>query len=272
MPANPEIALPRLFLSCLTAASLFLAANADQAVAQTAGVKVNRAEMIRILGELPSAIPIREDLQKLGFSGQNLELAVAQAGSFYKDPTIAGYIADQVIAAYSNPSFEVAAQGLIWPIVSRGLGHLSLGELRYYYSVEQAMINALPNRDCGLAMRGRFSDMQFSDAMSRMAARLDTNALREFYRIEFKAAKLGATRNPVRLSEAKKRNVGTAIDASLNTMIDTAPDANRLRSAMQNLDRSDNKSACRVGRMFYAAVMALEGQNLRNGLLLIGQP
>ena len=264
-----EIILRRLFPVLFV---LFAMGLSGASEAQNAAVKVNRAEMIRILGELPSAMPIRQDLQRLGFTGQNLELAVTQAESFYKDPTIAGHIADQVIAAYSNPSFQVEAQGLIWPMVSRGMGHLTLAELRYYYSVEQAMINALPTRECGRAMRGRFSDKQFADAMSRVAARLETGALREFYRIEFKAAKLGAARGPVTLSEATKQTVGAAIDARLDVLMQDDPNAGRMRAAMQNLSRADNKSACQVGRTFYRAVMTLDASNLRNGLLLIGRP
>lgn len=255
------------FLSC----ALLLAVSVGMASAQNAAIKVNRAEMIRILGELPSAMPIREDLQRLGFSGQNLELAVRQAGSFYKDPKIAGYIADQVIAAYTNPSFQVETQGLIWPMVSRGMGHLALSELQFYYSVEQAMINALPNRECGLAMRGRFSNAKYSDAMSRVAARLETDALREFYRIEFKAAQLGATRAPVALTEADKTRAGAAIDARIEVLMRDDPNADRMRAAMQNMARANNKNACQVGRMFYRAVMTLDRGNLRHGLLLIGQ-
>ncbi|MEO0372261.1 MAG: hypothetical protein AAF231_12450, partial [Pseudomonadota bacterium] len=169
-----ETTLPRLIASCI---ALLIAAWASAAPAQIAGVPVNRAEMIRILGDLPNAMPIRQDLQSLGFAGANLELAVTQAKSFYKDPVIAGYIADRVIAAYTDPDSVVETQGLIWPLIARGLGHLSLNELRYYFSVEQAMINALPRRECGLAMRGQYSDRQFSDALSRMAARLDSAAL-----------------------------------------------------------------------------------------------
>lgn len=266
----PESVLPRLILTSFVA--LLTAGWMGVATAQNAALTVNRAEMIRILGDLPSAMPIRQDLERLGFSGANLELAVAQAGSFYKDPTIAGYIADRVIAAYTNPDAVVEAQGLIWPMIARGMGHLSLGELRYYYAVEQAMINALPQRECGQAMRGRFTDKQFSDAMSRMAARLDTGALKEFYRIEFKAAQLGAKRGFVQLSEAEKRAVGAAIDKRLEALLATEPDADRLRVAMQNLDGARNRDACRVGRLFYRAVMTLPPGDQRHGLLLIGQP
>lgn len=265
-----ESALPRLIPSCLVA--LLIAAWASAAPAQNAAIPVNRAEMIRILGDLPGAMPIRQDLQRLGFEGENLELGVAQAGSFYKDPVIAGYIADRVIAAYMNPDAVVEAQGLIWPMIARGMGHLSLGELRYYYSVEQAMINALPVRDCGQAMRGRFTDAQFSDAISRMAARLDTTALKEFYRIEFKAAQLGAKRGAVELSETQKRKVGAAIDVRLEALLAGEPDETRLRGVMLNLDRARNKDACRIGRLFYQAVMTLPPGEQRNGLLLIGQP
>ncbi|MEL6313236.1 MAG: hypothetical protein AAFQ60_04195 [Pseudomonadota bacterium] len=264
--------VPRLLYLSLTLLSLCVAAGVpDGLSAQNRDVGVNRAEMIRILGELPSAMPIREDLQKQGFSGDNLELAVAQAGSFYKDPTIAGFIADQVIAAYTDPSFEVNPQGLIWPMVARGMGHLPLVELRYYYSVEQAMINALPNRECGQAMRGTYSDKAYADAMSRVAARLETDALREFYRIEFKAAKLGATRGPVALSAATMQDVAAAIDARVEALLDEEPDAVRLRAAMQDIARANNKIACRIGRIFYEAVITLDPKIQRNGLIMLGQ-
>ena len=264
--------MPRLLYLFLILLSVSVMAGLPHGLsAQNPAVNVNRAEMIRILGELPSAMPIREDLQRQGFSGENLELAVTQAGSFYKDPTIAGFIADQVIAAYTDPSFEVVPQGLIWPIVARGMGHLPLGELRYYYSVEQAMINALPVRDCGQAMRGTYSDKAYADAMSRIAARLETDALREFYRIEFKAAKLGATRGPVALSAATRREVAEAIDARVEALLDAEPESERLRAAMLDISRANNKNACRLGRIFYNAVMTLDQKHQRNGLIMLGQ-
>ena len=179
--------------------------------------------------------------------------------------------ADQVIAAYTDPSFEVNPQGLIWPMVARGMGHLPLVELRYYYSVEQAMINALPSRECGQAMRGTYSDKAYADAMSRVAARLETDALREFYRIEFKAAKLGATRGPVALSTATMQDVAAAIDARVEALLDVEPDAVRLRAAMQDIARANNKNACRIGRIFYEAVITLDPKIQRNGLIMLGQ-
>lgn len=263
--------MQRLTFKILIVLMVLLTAVPNTALAQAAPIDVNRAEMIRILGELPSALPIRADLVDLGFTGENLELAVKQAGSFYKDPIIAGYIADRVIAAYASPGQDIQPQGLIWPMVARGMGHLNLADLRYYYTVEQAMMNALPNRDCGRAMRGRLTDKEFADAMSRMAARLETGALQKFYRIEFDAAQLGATRQPVRLTEQVKRDVGAAIDARLNALLQSEPDASRLRAAMQNLTRADNKSACRVGRLFYTAVLTLDQGDLRHGLLMFGQ-
>lgn len=265
--------MPNAFRRAIFAAALTLGLSGVSAASQDdVAFKVNRAEMVRLLGELPSVLPIRQDLTRLGFSGANLELAVAQAGSFYTDPTIAGYIADQVIAAYQSPNLQTDTRGLIAPMVLRGMGHLTLTELRYYYSVEQAMINALPRRDCGLAMRGRFSSQKFSDSLSRVAARLETDALREFYRIEFKAAQLGARRQPVRLTEATKRKTGAAIDERLEILMQAEPDADRLRAALSNLPRADNASACRAGRIFYQAIMTLGRTDLRNGLLLIGQP
>jgi hypothetical protein len=216
-------------------------------------------------------MPIRQDLQRLGFEGENLELAVAQAGAFYKDKAIAGYIADRVIAAYTDPGFQAETDGLVWPLIERGMGHLSTRELQFYYGVEQAMINALPSRDCGMAVRGRMSDKQFSETMSRMTARLTPKTLKEFYRIELKAAQLGADRSPVRLSASDLSRIATRVEERMTALIAASPDADRLASAQRDIGRADNARACKIGRLFYEAVLTLNRNDLRKGLIYLGQ-
>lgn len=251
--------------SCLFAAPLW--ANTEGAQ-----LPVTKADIVRFLGQMPEIAPIREDMQKLGFRDENLDLAVEHAGSFYTDPKIAGYIADRVLAAYSSPPSQAEADGLIWPLIHRGLGHLPTRELRFYYSVEQAMIKAMPVRQCGLAVRERLSAERYSDAMSRVAARLHTPSLKEYYRIQLKAARLGTGRDAVRLGERATERVEARIGEELTELIAASSDPTRLMAALNNLERVDNGRACTIGQMFYEAVMTIDGKDLRNALIYMGLP
>lgn len=251
---------------------LLIAGTGLAAQQQDRAPVVNRADIIRILGQIPDIAPIREELVALGFRGENLELAVKQSETIYRDPLIAGYIADQVIAAYETPQSATAAGGLIWPLIERGLGHLSTGELKYYYRVEQAMIEAMPVRQCGLAVRNRLSDQRFAQVTARLAARLHTPSLKEYYRIQLKAARLGAQRQPVRLSEAAIRRVEARVNAALAERIAASDNPRVLLSAIENLDRAGNAQACTIGRMFMDIVLGLEGRDLRETLIYLSAP
>ena len=233
---------------------------------------VSRADIIRLLGQIPDIAPIREELRALGFKGENLELAVRQSETIYRDPLIAGHIADRVIAAYGTPMGAAEAGGLVWPLIERGLGHLSTGEMKYYYRVEQAMIKAMPERQCGLAVRNRLSDQRFAEVTARLAARLHTPSLREYYRIQIKAARLGAQRAPVRLSEAAVRRVEERINAALTERIAASDNPRALLSAIENLDRAGNAQACEVGRLFMEIILDFEGRDLRDALIYLSQP
>ncbi|MEL7013751.1 MAG: hypothetical protein AAFO72_10785, partial [Pseudomonadota bacterium] len=85
----------------------------------------NREDIVRLLGQIPDYAPIREELMTLGFEGENLELAVSHAELVYRDPILAGHIADQVIAAFLDPDTAPMAGGLIWPLVERGKNALA---------------------------------------------------------------------------------------------------------------------------------------------------
>lgn len=233
---------------------------------------VKRSDIIRLLGQIPDIAPIREELMALGFRGENLELAVKQSETIYRDPLIAGHIADRVIAAYETPRGVAQAGGLVWPLIERGLGHLSTRELKFYYRVEQAMIKAMPVRQCGLAVRNRLSDQRFAEVTARLAARLHTPSLREYYRIQLKAARLGAQRQPVRLSDAAVRRVEAQINAALTRRIAASDNPRGLLSAIENLDRAGNAQACTVGRLFMDIVLELEGRELREALIYLSQP
>ncbi|MCZ4348212.1 hypothetical protein, partial [Devosia neptuniae] len=85
-------------------------------------------------------------------------------------------------------------------VMDRGISHLPLRDLRYYYLIEKTVLNAMSMRNCGLAVRERLSPEQLADATARVAARLNTPALRTYYDIQLRAAQLGAKRAPLRLS------------------------------------------------------------------------
>lgn len=240
--------------------------------AQTPEVKADRNEIIRLLGQLPELAPIRQDLRALGYRGANLELAVKQAELLYRDPVIAGYVADRVIAAFEAPQSVSAADGLLWPLVQRGLGHLTTGELKFYYEVERAMIEALSIRQCGMAVRDRMAPARFAEMTSRVAARLNTDALQEYYRIQAKAARLGAKRAPVRQSEAVIERVEERIQASMTRSIQASKNPGALLAAMINLDQASNTHACAIGRLFMNTVLQYEGRALRDMLVYMSQP
>lgn len=242
------------------------------AAPQDEEITANRADIIRLLGELPDIAPIREELRAVGFRGANLELAVKQAELIYRDPILAGHVADQVIAAFQTPQSVQAAGGLMWPLVERGLGHLTTRELKFYYQVEQAMIKALSVRQCGLAVRDRLSDERFADVTSRTAARLNTPALKEYYRIQAKAARLGVQRQPVRMSAASITRVEERITARMTRSIEASNNPRALLLAMSNLERASNSQACAIGRLFMDVVMQLEGRALRDTLVYMSLP
>lgn len=245
---------------------------AGMAASEVARPVLDREEMIRMLAQIPEVAPVRQDLISIGFEGENLELAVRQTMVFYTDPIIAGYIADQVIALYNGPPRKLEAQGLFWPLVDRGLGHIPTRELQYFFKVEHAMISALPERQCGLAVRKRLSPDRYSDAMSRMASRLNSPALKEYYRIQLKAARIGARRDAVVLSPAAMARTEARIRGGMDARFDASRDAAGLKAAVVDLSRASNHRACVIGEIFYQSVMALEGQALREALIYMALP
>lgn len=242
------------------------------ALAQDSKPQSERQEVIRLLGQLPDIAPIREDLKGLGFRGENLKLAIRQAELLYRDPVIAGYVADKVIAAFEDPTNVSVSDGLMWPLIERGLGHLSTRELKFYYTVERTIMETLSIRQCGMAVSNRMRPAYFAEVTSRVAARMNTEALEEYYRIQAKAARFGARRAPVRQSDAVIRRVEDRIQASMTRSIQATDRAGELMVAMMNLDQAGNTNACAIGRLFMNTVLQFEGRALRETLVYMSQP
>ena len=210
-------------------------------------VTVRKSDIVRLLGELPNLSPIREDMAALGFRGEKLDLAVDQITRMLRDPLIADNIAERVIAARDPSIGSVEAGGLFWPLVDRGLGHLSARELRYFYLVEQTMLKALPNRLCGLTVKERLPADRLAEATGSVAARLNLPALREYYRIQFKAAQFGASRDVVRLSKRDEMQAIEKINEALGKTLAGRDDARSLMRAYEDLRRVSNRRACVAG-------------------------
>ncbi|MEQ9257839.1 MAG: hypothetical protein RIG84_01940 [Roseovarius sp.] len=234
--------------------------------------RVGKPEIMRFLAQLPDYAPIEQDLRRIGFRDENLALAVAHAESFYTDPVIAGHIADRLIGFYAGEPQPEMAKGLIWPLIERGLGHLPTNDLLVYYNVERAMIGAMPVHLCGRAVRNRLSPERFSDEITKVAARLHTPALREYYRVEVKAARLGARRPQVQLSRQQRARVETRVRAGLAELVDAHEQSGALRAAMRDIDSAPDARACEVGLLFYEAVMRLKGAERRAALVYMGLP
>lgn len=266
-----HLRFPRFVLIACMAMMLCLPGQPSQA---RSGAEVTRADLIRMLGRLYDDIPIRDDLAALGFRGEKLDLAVNQAKRVLRDPDVAGYVADRVLALQSGsaPPPARATQGLLWGLMDRGISHLPLRDLKYYYEVEQAVLNAMDMRDCGLAVRERLTAEQLSTATARVAARLNVNALRTYYDIQLRAAQLGATRPPLRLSPARAEAAERSIFEALARLIASRNDADRLMRTFSQLDRANNASACTAGRAFIDAVLTLRGRALHDALIYLSLP
>ncbi|WP_135504353.1 hypothetical protein [Roseovarius aestuariivivens] len=264
-PTLSRLAIVLTVLICLSLVAPLQAQESD-------APRATRADVIRLLGELPDYADFRAEMYALGFRGEKLDLAVAQAELVYRDPVIAGYVADRVMAAFDAPETVTEARGLVWPLIQRGLPHLSTRELRYYHQVEKVMMEALSARECGLIVRDRMPPRQFARVMSRTAARLNTEGLRNYYRIQAKAARLGVTRKPVQMSAARIDGVETRMAEALSKRIGEADNPRALLRAIDNLPRAGNAQACAIGRMFMDIVMDLEGQELRDALIYMNLP
>ena len=260
-------------ISFITALLLMLGALSLSATSPAAQPEtVRKSDIVRLLGQLPDYTPVRRDMEELGFRGEKLDLAVAQIDKMLNDPLIAGNIADRVIAAQQPSVQSVEAGGLFWPLVDRGLGHLPARDMRYFYLVEQTMLKAMPERECGMVIRERLSPERRAQVTGSVAARLNTSALREYYRIQYQAARLGATRDAARLNADDEARIVNKINAALGLELHGRNDARALKRAFGDLDHVGNRRACRVGRLFMDTVLSMEGRDLHHALILLSAP
>jgi hypothetical protein len=261
-------------MCAVTSAAFLVAAMPDAARAQaTAQQEVSRADLIRLLGRLHEDAPVRANLAALGFAGEKLDLAVQHAADMLRDPAIAGHVADRVLAIRDGGSVPMArARGLLWSVIDQGLGHLPISDLRYYYLVEQAVLGAMPVRVCGRAVRGDLPPARMAEETARAAARLNVEGLRNYYRIQLRAAQLGATRGLARMTEARAARAEAVIFDVLTRHIAARPDGAAVMHSFANLNDAGNRDACRAGQTFIEAVLTLQGRDLNDALIQLSIP
>lgn len=231
-----------------------------------------RADIMRMLPRLFSGPEMREELRTLGFQGEKLELAMAHIHRTMSDPVIAGFIAEQVMTAQSGGTDMAGANGVLWQLIDRGAGHLPTRDLEYYFKVQRTVLNALPTRDCGRLIRGRLSVPQMSEMTSRTAARLNAPALETYYRIQLKAARLGATRAPHILPPDRRQRIERRIADVLGARLAAHPQSSALMAAFEDMERASNPHACAAGRLFLDTVLGLDKADLTEGLIYLSMP
>lgn len=230
----------------------------------------SKAEIVRILGEIPTLPGMRESVSASGYKGENLELAMGQMARMLGDRQIANHIAERILAAGRGDwQSAQAAQGLIQPLLDRGMGHLAPSELSYFFKVEQVVLEAIPTRDCGLIFKNRLAADEVARRTAQTAARLNTPALKEYYRIQYKAAKLGATRGPKTLSAALQDRVSARLNAALSAAAEASPAARAALATFERIESASNAAACDAGKFFLDVVMEMEPKARHEALLVL---
>ncbi len=215
----------------------------------------SKSDVSEFLARLYTAPALRAELQSYGFEGANLELAIGHVQRVMNDRVIAGKIADHIIAAGQGRLEVGNTDGFIAPLVSSGLPRLSTRELSYYYKVEATVFGALPKRECGLALKGKLSPKAMTRVTARTAAKLNTAALKEYYRISFKAARLGATKPALVLSGRDAAQRAKKLVSVLEAEAATRSNGAALMRAYETNFQVSNNIACEAGLLLFDAVL-----------------
>lgn len=239
-------------------------------IGHSANAQAEKPEIVRFLGQMHQLPFVREDFVESGFEGENLELAIGQMKRILTDPGISNYVADRLIEAGSGaPTPSLVTGGLIGPLFDRGMGHLTTSELKFYYNVEKEVISSMSVRNCGRTFRNKLPPHKLSLAMERGAAKLDTPVLKEFYRIQFKAAKLGLKRKAAQLSSTELEATLGNLSEQLMERISEKKNGPALMLALGNIQRANNDTACEAGLLMLNTVLEMKGRYLRSSLIYL---
>lgn len=248
---------------------LTFATVAGPGVAQSA--KDSRAQIIELLGRLPEIAPVRDQLIAQGFRGEKLALAEEHSRLMMNDKLVAGYIADRLIAFYDGDlSAGVATEGLIAPLYDSGITHLGLSEMRFFHQMQRALLDGMSKRDCGLIVQGKMRPQRMENVLGRAETHFTLKTLRTYYRIQRKAVRLGVTRAPKQLSPRDRARIERQIGQALRARVQSETNATALARTYDNLEGAQPAAACAAGKLFADVILDMEGQDLRNALLYLG--
>ena len=232
----------------------------------------SRNDVIDFLGRVYTEEGLRAELTSHGFAGENLEVSIAHIQRIMGDRVVVGAIADRLIAAGQGKVDPTGnANGFVMPMVERGLARLPARELTYYYKVEATIFRALPKRECGLELKGRLHPRVMNKLTANATAKLNTPALKDYYRIVHKAARLGATRAPVKLSEAETEKRSKELFAAMITEAGKRKNSAELIGAYASNWKVNNAVACEAGLLLFDTILALPASKRHRMLVLISQ-
>ncbi|MBU2981580.1 hypothetical protein KO498_07095 [Lentibacter algarum] len=232
----------------------------------------SRDDVIDFLGRVYTEEGLRRELTGHGFRGENLALSMAHVRRVMNDRVVTGAIADRLIAAGQGKLEPTgSADGFLMPIVERGLTRLPAPELSYYYKVEATVFKALPTRECGLELKGRLHPAAMSHLAANATSKLNTPALKEYYRIVHKAARLGATRKPVQLGQAEQAKRGKRLFAAMQAEAAKRSNGAALMRAYENEWKVSNAVACEAGLLLFDTILTLPAGERHRMLVMISQ-
>lgn len=258
--------LKAIFICLTLGLALFGNMSAAQQQAPT------RSDLIDLIGQMPELSRTREELSKLGYKGEQLDLAVEHEQQLLKDKVVAGYIADRLLALYNgNLPTAWAPEGLISPLFDVGYTNLSRSDKAFYYQVQLALLKAMPTRDCGLIIKGRMSERRLDRAVSQAEARLSPATLKRYYQLQRAAIRSGVSKAPKTLSPADSARIQERLNASLRSRIEQDPSLSAAGAAFENMNRASAAGACQAGMLYYDVALQMKGRDLDHALLFLNE-
>ncbi len=254
----------------LTVMILAIFGSASFAVAQQPSV--TRAELVELIGKLPELNDTKLSLQRQGFSGDKLALALDHENRMMRDKVIAGYIADRLLALNNgNLPSGWAPNGLVSPLFSSGYTNLSRGDKAFYWKVQRSLLAAMTTRDCGLIVKGRMNETRLERTISQAEARLSAATLKRYYQVQRNAIRTGVSRSPKTLSPADSARIQEKINQVLRARLDSDATLAPAAGAFDNMNRASAGAACQAGILFYDVALGLSGRDLDHALLYLNE-
>ena len=257
----------RAIFICLV---LGLATSGTIATSQEEALK--RSDLIELMGKIPEMSRVRERLEKQGYTGRKLDLAVDHETRLMNDKVVAGYFADRLIALYNgNLPPGWAPDGLIGPLFEAGYTNLPRREQVFYFQVQRSLLQAMETRDCGLLMKGRMTERRLERVLGSAESRLSADTLKRYYQLQRTAIRTGVSRAPRKLSPADSARIQERLNMALRARIEGDESLASVGAAFENMNRASAAQACQAGIVFYETALSLKGRELEHVLLYLNE-